>query len=71
MGEYGKIVQNTATTLLQQDLVACVASDAHGLHRRSNFLMPVYDHLSVQYSKHYAACLLHHNPLAICRDEDI
>ena len=71
LGEHGKTVQRTSAFLLQSDLVACVASDAHGLHRRSNFLMPVYDHLSVQYSKHYAACLLHHNPLAICRDEDI
>ena len=71
MGGYGKAVQRAATFLLQQDLVACVASDAHGLHYRSNFLMNVYDHLHLRYSKHYAACLMYENPMAICYDNDI
>jgi protein-tyrosine phosphatase len=71
LGEYGKTVQRTAAILLKNDLVACVASDAHGLHHRSNFLMDVCDHLSVQYSKQYANCLLYENPLRICRNEDI
>lgn len=71
LGEYGKTVRNTATALLQQDLVACVASDAHGLHHRSNFLLDVYDHLSLRYSKHYAACLMYENPMGICYDHDI
>ena len=71
MGEYGKTVQRTAAFLLQQDLVACVASDAHGLHHRSNFLLDVYNHLSLRYSKHYAACLMYENPMGICCDNDI
>lgn len=71
MGEYGKTVQRTAAYLLQQDFVACVASDAHGLHHRSNFLMDVYDHLSLQYSKHYAECLMYETPMGICYDNDI
>ena len=71
MGEYGKTVRRTAAYLLQQDLVACVASDAHGLHHRSNFLMDVYDHLSLRYSKHYAQCLMYETPMGICCDNDI
>ena len=71
LGEYGKTVQRTAVYLLQQDLVACVASDAHGLHHRSNFLLDVYDHLSLRYSKHYAGCLMYENPMGICCDNDI
>ena len=71
MGEYGKTVQRTAAFLLQQDLVACIASDAHGLHHRSNFLMDVYDHLSLRYSKHYAQCLMYEIPMGICCDDDI
>ena len=71
LGEYGKTVQRTAAFLLQQDLVACVASDAHGLHHRSNFLMDVYDHLSLRYSKHYAGCLMYEIPMNICCDNDI
>jgi len=71
VGEYGKAVQHTAAFLLQQDLVACVASDAHGLHHRSNFLLDVYDHLRLRYSKHYAGCLMYENPIGICWDNDI
>ena len=71
LGEYGKTVQRTAAFLLKQDLVACVASDAHGLHRRSNFLMEVCDHLAVRYSRQYAKCLLWEIPLRICRDDDL
>ena len=71
LGEYGKTVQHTAAFLLQQDFVACVASDAHGLHHRSNFLMAVYDHLSLRFSKHYARCIMYENPMGICCDNDI
>ena len=71
LGDYGKTVQRTAAALLQQDLVACVASDAHGLHHRSNFLMDVYDHLSLRYSKQYAQCLMYETPMGICCDNDI
>ena len=71
LGEYGKAVQRTSAFLLQQDFVACVASDAHGLHRRSNFLMNVYDHLAVRHSRQYAQCMLYENPVAICHDADI
>lgn len=71
LGQYGKTVQRTAATLLQQDLVACVASDAHGLHHRSNFLLDVYDHLCLRYSKHYAQCLMYEVPMGICRDNDL
>ena len=71
LGEYSKPAQQTAAWLLQNDLVACVASDAHGLHRRSNFLLDVYDHLTVHYCKQYAACLLYENPMAMCHDEKI
>ena len=70
-GEYGKTVQHTAAFLLQQDLVACVASDAHGPYHRSNFLLDVYDHLCLRYSKHYAGCLMYENPVSICCDNDI
>jgi protein-tyrosine phosphatase len=71
MGAYGKTVQRTAVYLLQQDLVACVASDAHGLHHRSNFLLDVYDHLCLRYSKHYAGCLMYEIPMGICCDSDL
>ena len=71
MGNYGKTVQRTATTLLRNDLVACIASDAHSLHGRSNFLLDVYDHLHIHYSGAYAKCLMHTNPLRMIRDETL
>ena len=71
MGSYGKTVQRTATTLLRHDWVACVASDAHGIHQRSNFLLDVYDHLSIHYSKAYANCLTCTNPMRIFEDDTL
>ena len=69
MGIYGKQVKKTATFLLRNDLVACIASDAHGLNGRSNFLLDVYDHLSVHYSKAYANYLMEINPTRICNNQ--
>ena len=71
LGECGETVQRTAAFLLKRDLVACIASDAHGTTSRSNYLLEVYDHLTVRYSKQYAQCLLRENPMRICRNEDI
>ena len=71
LGTYGKTVQRTAHTLLHRDLVACVASDAHGIHQRSNYLQDVYDHLFVQYSKAYANCLMYTNPLCVLEDDSL
>ena len=69
LGLYGRTVQRAAGFLLRNDLVACVASDAHGLHSRSNFLLEVYDHLAVHYSKAYAGCLMAENPARILNNE--
>ncbi len=71
LGEYGRSVQKAASFLLHNDLVACVASDAHGLHSRSNFLLDVYDHLTVHYSRHYAKCLMYETPMRICCNADL
>ena len=65
------VIRRTAACLLKNDLVACIASDAHGIHRRSNFLLEVVDHLTVHYHKQYAQCLMYENPLRILRDEAI
>ena len=69
LGAYGKKVQQTAAFLLRNDYVACVASDAHGTHSRTNYLMDVYDHLTVRCSRQYAKSLLYTNPLRIWQDE--
>lgn len=71
LGDNGRAAQRAATFLLRYDMVACIASDAHGVNWRSNFLLNVYDHLSVHYSKQYAQCLLYTNPMRICYDQSL
>lgn len=71
LGAYGRSVEETARFLLRNDFVACVASDAHGVYERSNFLMDVYDHLRLYYSKKYAECLMTENPMRVFRDESL
>lgn len=71
LGQWGRSVQRAAAWLLQNDFVACVASDAHGVHHRSNFLLDVHDHLSVYYSRAYAKYLMYINPMRICQDDPL
>ena len=69
LGKFGAEAKNAAQYLLRNDMVACVASDAHGWRRRTNFLMDVYDHLALQYSREYAQALMWDTPLRICAGE--
>ena len=71
LGRFGREIERTAEILLKNRLFTCIASDAHGLHHRSNFLLDIYDHLCLRYSKAYAACLMYENPMGICCDNDI
>lgn len=71
MGKFGRDVMRTAQFLLDRDLVACVASDAHGTTTRTNYLSDVYTHLQLHYGKDYARALLWENPRRICRDEPL
>ena len=70
-GALGADAKKTAAFLLRNDYVACIASDAHGVHARSNYLMGVYDHLCVNSSRQYAQCLMYDNPLRIWNDENL
>lgn len=70
-GDFGRTVQKTADYLLKNDLVCCVASDAHGITRRSNFLTYAYDRLALYFGNRYANILMWENPLRICNDEDL
>lgn len=69
LGKFGREVMHTAQFLLDRDLVACVASDAHGVNSRTNYLSDVYTHLQLHYNPDYAHALLWENPRRICRDE--
>ena len=71
LGEYGKNVKKTATFLLKNDFVCCVASDAHGVTHRSNFLLELQSYLALYYSKQYAKILLWDNPMRIVHNESM
>lgn len=71
MGNFGQTVKRTADTLIRNDLVCCIGSDAHDPTHRSNYLSHVYDHLSLYCSKRYADILMWENPLRICSDEHL
>lgn len=69
LGKFGPDAKHAADYLLRNKMTACVASDAHGAHRRTNYLMDVYDHLSLHYSKGCAQALMWEIPLRICGSE--
>lgn len=68
-GKFGRDIMHTARYLLDRDLVACVASDAHGAEKRTNYLSDTYTHLQLHYGNDYARALLWENPRRICRNE--
>ena len=71
LGKFGIQSAHCAQFLLQNVLVACVASDAHGCRMRTNYLADVYSHLELHYSGQYAHALMWENPLRICKNETI
>lgn len=71
LGKFGSEARRASEYLLKNDMVACVASDAHGVKRRTNFLMDTYDHLALRYSKGYAQSLMWETPLRICGSEQL
>ena len=71
LGNYGRKVKQTADFLLRNDFVCCVASDAHDVSHRSNFLLEVQAYLTLYYSKQYARILLWDNPMRIVHNESM
>jgi protein-tyrosine phosphatase len=70
-GSFGRLVKSLSCRLLEQDLVCCVASDAHDTRHRSNFLMEAYDLLRTGFSPEYARILMWENPMRILNDQDL
>ena len=71
LGKFGREARQTAWALLDGGLVACVASDAHGVQLRTSFLEPVCAFLEERYSFRYARMLLWDHPLAIVEDREL
>lgn len=71
MGKFGEGPMQAARSLLQRDLVACIASDAHGALSRTNYLATAYNHLFVHFGPQYARILMYENPLRICQNQPL
>lgn len=71
LGKFGYEAKRAADHLLSRNMAACIASDAHGSTRRTNFLADVYDYISLHYSPDTARRLFWENPLRICQNEPL
>ena len=70
-GRFGRDAYNFAHILLQNGLVSCIASDAHGVESRTTDMGDISDFLSTEYSEELADFLLDENPKRIFNDEPL
>ena len=59
------------TELLEQGLVTCIASDAHGVTTRTPDLGDIYEYLAMEYSPELAELLLKNNPRRILQSKPL
>ena len=67
-GRFGPMTEKTARTLLEHQMVTCVASDAHGAEYRTAELGSIREFLMRHYSEKYAGFLLKKNPEQILKN---
>lgn len=68
LGKFGREAKRAADYLLQHNLVACIASDAHGSRNRIPEMDDILRYITAKYSPEYADMLLTENPAKICAD---
>ena len=71
MGRFGEQARITAARLIGHGLAACVASDAHGAHRRTPHMADVRRSLMDQIGSEYTELLLERNPARILADREL
>ena len=71
LGRFGDRVRESAQILLENDLITCVASDAHGADYRTTDMRPVRQFLEERYGEAYAQLLVKVNPRRILEDRQI
>ena len=68
LGKFGREAKRAADYLLQHNLVACIARDAHGSRNRIPEMDDILRYITAKYSPEYADMLLTENPAKICAD---
>lgn len=71
LGRFGRKEQRTAELLLEHELVACIASDAHHSVFRTPYMSEAADYLEEIYGEECVQLLLKDNPARILNSEDI
>lgn len=62
LGAFGPRVEQTAAFMLDNGIAHLVASDAHGIDRRTPHMTALREHLEEHYDPEYIRILLHRNP---------
>lgn len=70
-GRFGIDAKRLAYGLLEQGMISCIASDAHGAQTRSPDMSDIREFLAVEYSETLAELLLAENPNRILRNEPL
>ncbi|MDO4168384.1 MAG: hypothetical protein Q4D45_00675 [Lachnospiraceae bacterium] len=68
-GRFGRRAQECADYLLDNQLVACIASDAHKPYERTTFMADIKEYMEDQYSVRYSKELLYDNCLRMIEDK--
>ena len=71
LGRFGRREQRSAQLLLEHELAACVASDAHHAQLRTPHMTEVADYLRKTYGRECVQLLLEDNPERILRGQEI
>lgn len=70
-GRFGRGAYAFSHILLENGLVSCIASDAHGAEIRTTDMSEAYDFISVEYSEDEAELYMVENPRRIFNDEPL
>lgn len=71
LGRFGSRCQRVAVELLQHNLIQIVASDAHGIRKRTTRMNGIYALLENEFSPLYANMLLKENPERIIQGKEV
>lgn len=70
-GVFGAAAKRTAVTALENGLITCMASDAHGAMERTPRMKDIEEHLEKHYNKQVAQLLLYEYPKMILESRKI
>lgn len=70
-GRFGRHAARTAQVMLENQLVTCVASDAHSPYMRTTYMADARDYLAGQFGEHEMRRLMVDNPMRVIRNEEV